>query len=344
MPRAASAARALCAVVVLSIGFCGPQAAAGDPYGHRRAGYGPDHPYPPAERNPGWRPENLLVSLGQKLFFDARLSGSGRTACASCHHPDYGYAEPRRVSLSDNGQLGRRNAPSVLDVRYYPALMWDGRFRALEQQAFGPFQSGEMGIGIDHAAHRLNSDPEYVDLFQAALGDGPTPDGMARALAAFQRTLVSRDSRVDRFLANNQAGILTPAERHGFEIFTRRAPCSNCHQVFPGRGEGGRALWTDFQYHNLGIGFRSRGFADTGRYERSPNPALWGAFRTPSLRNSARTPPYMHDGSLATLEEVVEFYSAGGRPNPNQSPLIRPLNLNGHEKAALVAFLRALAE
>jgi cytochrome c peroxidase len=170
---------------------------------------------------------------------------------------------------------------------------------------------------------------------------------MARALAAFQRTLVSPSSRVDRFLTNNEATILTPLEHHGLFVFNHRAACSNCHQLFPLQPDGraySRPLLTDFRFHNLGVGYRFGGFADPGRYELSRLNAQWGAFRTPSLRNSARTPPYMHDGSLATLEDVVEFYSAGGRPNPNLSPLIRPLFLDGYEKAALVAFLRALSD
>jgi cytochrome c peroxidase len=204
-----------------------------------------------------------------------------------------------------------------------------------------------MGIGVEQAVQRVSSDPQYVHLFRAALGYQPTADGMARALASFQRTLVSPPSRVDRFLVNNETAILTPREQHGFMIFTHRAGCSNCHQHFPLRADRRvhtRPLWMDFRFHNLGVGFSSDGFADTGRYGHSLIKAEWGAFRTPSLRNSARTPPYMHDGSLATLEDVVEFYSAGGRPNPNLSPLIRPLLLHGYEKAALVAFLRALTD
>jgi len=291
--------------------------------------------------------DDRLAFLGQKLFFDARLSGTTTTACASCHDPRYAFAEPRHVSISDSGKLGRRNAPTVWDVGFLPTLMWDGRFRTLEQQALSPFQRGEMGIGVDQAVKRLSSDPQYVHLFRAALDRPPTADGVARALAAFQRTLVSPASRVDRFLANNEAAILTPVEQHGFYIFTQRAPCSTCHQLFPLRPDGtvySRPLLTDFRFHNLGVGYSFGGFADTGRYALSHVNAEWGAFRTPSLRNSARTPPYMHDGSLATLEDVVEFYSAGGRPNPNLSPLIRPLFLDGYEKAALVAFLRALSE
>jgi len=306
-------------------------------------------PFVPSERNRGITLglDDRLASLGQKLFFDARLSGTGATACASCHDPGYAFAEPRPVSVSDSRQLGRRNAPSLLDVGFLPTLMWDGLFRTLEQQALSPFQRGEMGIGVDHAVQRVSSDPQYVQHFRAALGRRPTADGMARALAAFQRTLISPVSRVDRFLMYNEPAVLTPLEQHGFYVFTQRAPCSNCHQLFPLRPDGkvySRPLLTDFRFHNLGIGYRFGGFADTGRYGLSHLIAEWGAFRTPSLRNSARTPPYMHDGSLATLEDVVEFYNGGGLPNPNLSPLIRPLFLDGYEKAALVAFLRALSD
>jgi cytochrome c peroxidase len=230
--------------------------------------------FPPSERNRavGWRLDDRLAFLGQKLFFDTRLSGTGTTACASCHDPSYAFAEPRRVSLSDGGRPGRR-------------------------QALSPFQRGEMGIGVDQAVQRVSSDPQYVHLFRAALGHQPTADGVARALASFQRTLVSLPSRVDRFLVNNETTILTPLEQHGFAVFTFRAGCSNCHQPFPLRADGRvhiRPLWTDFRFHNLGVGFRSDGFADTGRYGRSLIKAEWGAFQTPSLRNSAGTPPYIH--------------------------------------------------
>src|SRR5262245_15500260 len=149
--------------------------------------------FAPAERKGPieWRIDDRLVRLGQKLFFDARLSATGTTACASCHDPSYAFAEPHRVSISDSGRPGRRNAPSLLDVGVLPRLMWDGRFRSLEEQALSPFQRGEMGIGIDEALRRVRSDRQYIHLFRGVLGRRPTADGMAHALAAFQRTLVS---------------------------------------------------------------------------------------------------------------------------------------------------------
>jgi cytochrome c peroxidase len=302
--------------------------------------------FTPAEQAVGQGPGDPLVLLGQELFFDARLSGSGTTACASCHDPGHAYAEPRRVGIADNGRPVRRNAPSLLDVALLPRLMWDGRFHSLEEQALSPFHMGEMGIGVGAALRRVRSDRRYVRLFHAAFGRPPTAEGAARALAAFQRTLASGPSRVDRFLLNGEPA-LTPLEHRGLQIFTGRAGCSNCHRPFPLRRDGSvhrRPLFTDFRFHNLGVGYRPGGFADSGRYALSRIDAAWGAFRTPSLRNVAMSPPYMHDGSLATLEEVVAFYSAGGVPNPNLSPLIGPLHLHPYEQAALTAFLRALTD
>jgi cytochrome c peroxidase len=289
-------------------------------------------------------PEDPLVALGQKLFFDARLSATGRTACASCHDPAHAFAEPRRVAVNDDGRPGRRNSPSLIDVALRPRLMWDGRFHALEEQALSPFLRGEMGIGVELALQRVRSDRRYVHLFRVALGHPPTGEGMARALAAFQRTLLSGPSRVDKFLLANEPA-LAPLEHDGLLIFTGRAGCGRCHRPFPLRRDGSapsRPLFTDFGFHNLGVGYGPRGLTDAGRFKLSRIPPDWGAFRTPSLRNVALSPPYMHDGSLATLEEVVEFYNAGGQPNPNLSPLLRPLFLAPYEKTALVAFLRAL--
>lgn len=281
-----------------------------------------------------------VIALGRKLFFDPGLSGGGQTACATCHDPRFGYAQPRHVAISDNGQIGRRNALSLLDVRWQPRLMWDGRFPSLEAQAFGPFSTGEMGNSIRDAVERISVNPQYQRLFYASFGQPPTPEGLAKAKAVYERTFVSPTTRVDRFLVRRDPGALSPVERYGFEVFSRRAPCATCHQLFP-RGYTAHPMFTDFQFHNIGVGPQM--FHDLGRYEQTRSPGDWGAFRTPSLRGGVGTPPYMHNGSLATLEEVVEFYNAGGRPSLNVSPLMRPLHLYGEEKAALVAFLKAMA-
>ncbi len=220
--------------------------------------------------------------------------------------------------------------------------MWDGRFRTLEQQALSPFRRGEMGIGVEEAVHRINCDPEYVRAFRVVFGTQPTAQTLARALAAYERTLFSQASRFDRFLFDKVRS-LTPMERDGWSLFNSKATCSNCHQLFPRRLKR-LPLFTDFGFHNLGIGSLRGRLADAGRYGVTRRAADLGAFRTPSLRNVAITAPYMHDGSLATLEDVVEFYDGGGRPNPNLSPLIRPLFLDEYEKYALVAFLRTLTD
>src|SRR5262249_198994 len=160
-----------------------------------------------------------------KLFFDTRLSRTGTTACASCHRPEYAFAEPRRVSISDNGTRGGRNAPSLLNVGYMPALMWDGRFRTLEQQALGPFQRGEMGMAVEEAERRVRRDGEYVDLFDLAFQHPPSAHGMARALGAYQRTLVSAENRFERFLRTSDTRTLSSLEHDGYIVFGERAAC-----------------------------------------------------------------------------------------------------------------------
>ena len=234
---------------------------------------------------------NAVAALGQRLFFDERLSGTGTTACASCHQPAYAFAERRYVSVSDNGGRGRRNAPSLLNVAFRTTLMWDGRFRTLEQQALSPFVRGEMGITVEEAVYRLNADPQYEHLFYRTFGHRPTADTMAVALSAYQRTLISGQSRVDSFLLTDDGSILSRLERDGLIIFDTRAACSSCHRLARPRGElgDGPLLLTDNRFHNLGTGYRSGRVIDVGRYAVSRVERDLGAFRTPSLHNVART-------------------------------------------------------
>lgn len=287
-------------------------------------------------------PKKVLIELGEKLFFDPRLSGSGRTSCSTCHDPNYGWAEPQPTSIFDTQRRGPRNALSILNTAFFPRLMWDGRFGSLEEQAFGPFTvHGEMGITIEHAAHRIAGFPEYQHLFHIAYSEPPTPQGIVTAIAAFERTIVSGPCRFDRFYVEGDGRALSPFEQFGYRIFTTKGGCVNCH-VLPKDESEGYPLFTDFAYHNLGVGFRGGRFNDVGVFAQNRAHGNLGAFRTPSLRNVAVTGPYMHDGSLETLRDVVEFYNAGGGPNPNQSPFIHPLGLSDKEKAALVAFLGSL--
>jgi len=288
-------------------------------------------------------PTASIVALGQRLFFESDLSGTGRTACASCHRPEFAYSDSRPVSISDDGRPGVRHAPSLINVAFRPRLMWDGRFGSLEEQAFGPFEHGEMGIGIDGAAARISRDPSYRHQFVDAFGQPPFPDGIVQAIAAFERTLVIGNSRFDRFVLARDRHALSPLELLGYDVFTTRGRCVSCHAIFA-PGVTAFPLLSDFGFRNLGVGFSGNGFRDQGRAAVTFTDADYGVFRTPSLRNVAATGAYMHDGSLRSLEEVVAFYDAGGRPNPNQNPILRPLDLTDRERDGLVSFLRSLSD
>jgi cytochrome c peroxidase len=247
------------------------------------------------------------------------------------------------VSISDNGQPGLRHAPSLLDVGFRPYLMWDGRFPSLEEQAFAPFREGEMGIDIESAAARISRDPNYQLQFSRSFGQHPSPEAVVAAIAAFERTLVTGNSRFDRFVLNKDDRALTPMERYGLDVFSGRGSCANCHVIFAPTAPT-LPLLTDFQFRNIGVGFDGYGFRDLGRGAVTLADEDNGAFRTPSLRNVAIAGHYMHDGSLNSLYQVVAFYDAGGRPNPNLNPILRPLGLTDQEKDGLVAFLHSLTD
>ena len=261
------------------------------------------------------------IELGRRLFLDRRLSRDGTIACASCHDPARAFADSRPIAVGIGGRAGRRHTPAIINRGYGRAFFWDGREIALESQVLKPIEDpNEMGSSVRVAAGRVGVDP----------------DELARALASFVRSILSGDSRFDRFVYGN--GALTDEERRGLRIFRGRGNCATCHAG---------PTFSDERFHNTGLAWRAnRGdsgeFLDDGRFEVTHLPADRGAFKTPTLRDVALTAPYMHDGSLATLEEVIEFYDRGGRPNPNLSGEIQPLRLTVQEKEGLVAFLRAL--
>lgn len=311
------------------------------------------------------------VALGRKLFFDRRLSFNGTMSCAMCHVPEQGFTSNELATpLGFEGRSLRRNAPTVLNVAYHPLLFHDGREHALETQVWGPLLAGnEMANpSVGHVIARLRSLPEYADAFERAFpGRGVTIETIGQAIAAYERTLVSGNSRFDRWRYGGETNALDAAEQEGFRLFTGKARCASCHTV----GERS-ALFSDFKFHNTGVGWRrahggaekvrvelapgvftevdaraldavsERPQPDLGRFEVSLEPADRWAYKTPSLRNVALTAPYMHDGSIATLEAVVAFYDAGGVDNPGKSALLAPLGLTAAERAALVAFLRSL--
>lgn len=283
-------------------------------------------PVPPD--NPGTR---ASVVLGRRLFFDPRLSRDGRVSCASCHQPSHAFADTVPRSRGAAGRLGGRNAPAIVNRAYGLSFFWDGRATTLELQLLQPIQdSREMDLPLDTLIVRLKADPSVRWAFIAAFPDGVNATNVARALAAYVRTVRSGDSRYDRY-GDGDAAALSGAERRGSQLFFGKANCSTCHLG---------ANLTDEQFHNTGI---SEGTPDPGRSAVTGRDADRGAFKTPTLRDVASSAPYMHDGSLRTLESVVEFYDRGGRANPNLDREVRRLDLTAPEREDLVAFLRALS-
>lgn len=273
------------------------------------------------------------VALGRRLFFDPVLSLEGDLACASCHRPALGLADDVAFSTGHAGARTERNAPSLWNKGLSKDVMWDGRAETLEQQALMPIDSAEeLALGIAGAVARLATDGAYVAEFEAAYGGPPTPELLGRALADFLRALVVADSPVDRF-RNGETAALTTEERAGLWLYEGRGGCWRCHHG---------PNFSDESFHNTGVGAQE-GVPEPGRAEVTGDEAERGEFRTPGLRLLTQTAPYMHDGSLATLEEVVQFYRDGGRANANLSERLRPLELSDEDAANLVAFLRALS-
>jgi cytochrome c peroxidase len=285
---------------------------------------------PVPDDNPITQPK---IALGRRLFHDRRLSRDGTVSCATCHQPRRAFSDGRSVSVGVHRTLGLRNASSLVNRGYSEALFWDGRALSLEQQASEPLLSTrEMGATSEGIVAYLAGSDDYRRRFQAAFGRSPALSDVARALASYVRTIRSGNSRFDRF-AGGDVTALNAQERAGLALFRGRASCASCH--------AGPTL-TDDRFHNTGVAFRDGRFTDEGRYRTTHVSGDIGAFRTPGLRDVARTAPYMHDGSLRTLQAVVEYYSRGGNRNPHLDSAIRPLNLTIREKASLAAFLRSL--
>lgn len=287
-------------------------------------------------------PTAETIALGRRLFYDPRLSADNSIACASCHGHAFAFADPRKVSLGVDGKVGDRNAPTALNAAFHSTQFWDGRAPTLEEQAAGPIANPvEMNQAHTACASRLNEDPSYVADFTKAFGPGPiSMDKITKAIASFERTLVSGNSAFDRYQYGGEKSAMSASAIRGLAIFKdkKKGNCAVCHTM-----EEKFALFTDGKFHNLGVGLDPRGeLIDLGRYAHTKAEADRGAFRTPTLRNIARTAPYMHDGSLKTLREVVDFYVGGGSSNPYRDPEIKELELNEQERNDLVAFMQAL--
>ena len=266
------------------------------------------------------------VALGKQLFWDTRWSRNGTIACVSCHDPGHGWADARRLSLRFDGMMTGRHSPTLVNRLFSDVQQWAGTRASLEDQAIkASDQSPELLV------KNLGVIDGYRVQFQNVFGTGVTPEGVARAIAAYERTILSGNAPYDRFRAGD-ASALSPAAKRGLALFEGKAACGSCHAGFN---------FTDESYHNLGVGM-DRDKPDLGRFIVTKREEHKGAFKTPTLRDVAKHAPYMHDGSLASLAEVVALYNAGGTPNPWRSGVIKPLGLNATELADLVAFLESL--
>ncbi len=325
-------------------------------------------PVPTPEENPL---TDAKIQLGRKLFYDRRLSLNNTFSCAMCHVPEQGFtSNEMATSVGIEGRTVRRNAPTIYNVGFAQKLFHDGRETTLEQQVWGPLlAANEMANpSIGQVIAKLKQQPDYQGLFEHAFDKPATMETIGMALASYERALNSADSAFDRWYFGKEADALTPSAQRGFELFRGKANCTNCHQIGTDQ-----ALFTDQQLHNTGIGYQQsmhktptarkvqvapgvfvdikqeliQSVAETkandlGYYEVTQNPAHRWQYKTPSLRNVSLTAPYMHNGSLATLEEVVQFYNQGGFANENLDPLIRPLGLKPQEIADLIDFLSSL--
>ncbi len=277
------------------------------------------------------------VALGWQLYYDPRLSADGTVSCASCHAPDAGFADPDPVSTGVGGLQGGRNSPTVINAAFNASQFWDGRAATLEEQALGPIENPvEMATTLPEVIAKLEAIPGYKQQFADVFGgDTITADMIAKAIASFERTVVSGNSPYDKWVATKDPSVISEAALRGEELFRGKAGCSQCHLGFN---------FSDAHldlYHNIGVGMTDQDF-DEGRYEVTQVIGEHGAFKTPTLRNVTETAPYMHDGSLATLEEVVDYYVQGGEPNNWLDPKISKLDLTEHEEADLIAFMEAL--
>jgi cytochrome c peroxidase len=280
-------------------------------------------------------PENELtqqkIELGKQLYFDTRLSRDDTVSCASCHDPAKGWSNGEAVATGIGGQRGGRSAPSIINAAYQRFQFWDGRAEFVEGQALGQIQNPiEMNMSLDDLVKKLSGIEGYRKQFKQVFGtDDIKAEHVGYAIAAFERTILSGNSPYDRFKAGDKTALSESAQR-GMKLFFGKANCSACHSG---------PNFSDGAFHNLGVSIQKENF-DQGRHEHTKLLGDRGAFRTPTLRDVARTAPYMHDGSLATLEEVMEYYNKGGTPNPQLDEEIFELELTQEEIADIITFLK----
>ncbi|MBL7775674.1 MAG: cytochrome-c peroxidase [Saprospiraceae bacterium] len=273
-------------------------------------------------------------ALGKRLFYDPILSGDSTVSCASCHHLAKAFSDTVAFSPGVGGLPGTRNAPTLANIGYHPYFTREGGVPTLEMQILVPIQEhNEFDFNIVLIAERLLRDTAYVRMSRDAYDRDPDPFVITRSIACFERTFLSGQSRYDRYFFQGKTSALTAAEKRGMDLFfSEKTNCSQCHSGFN---------FTNYAFENNGL---YADYPDPGRFRLTELEGDRARFKVATLRNVALTAPYMHDGSLQTLEAVIEHYNSGGQPHPNKSSLVRPLGLSAGEKADLVAFLRSLTD
>lgn len=273
------------------------------------------------------------ATLGKRLFYDPQLSRTNEVSCGSCHLQAYAFADPNAVSIGVEGRTGTRNAPSIVNAAWGKSFFWDGRTRTLEEQAGNPIENPvEMDLALADAVARVTSEPSYVEAFQKAYGEAPSESNLQKALASFVRSVVSGSSAYDRHLRGDDSDFSEQRKRGEALFLSEKAECFHCH---PGGSLSNEGYFNNGTYTAGG---------DTGRQQVTGRVGDIGKFKVPGLRNIALTAPYMHDGSVPTLEGVIEQYDAGGRGDPTTDPLIKPMALTAEEKADLLEFLSSFTD
>lgn len=281
-------------------------------------------------------PSKERINLGKKLFFDKKLSSNKTIACASCHLPEKAFSDNKQLSLGVNDSIGDRNTMPLFNLAWQNSFFWDGETTSLEQFILKPLtNSKEMNISIDELNARLKNDKEYVRLFKKAYKCQPDANSLSKAIACYVRSLISANSKYDQYLYQKKQ-VMSDSEIRGMNLFNSpKTQCSSCHSGinFANNAFENNALYTDYE--------------DQGRYKITGKESDKGKFKVPSLRNVAVTAPYMHDGSIPTLEDVIEHYATGGKNHPNRSPQVRDnqaSNLSTSEKEDLINFLKCLTD
>jgi cytochrome c peroxidase len=290
----------------------------------------PDTPPHPKDN----KPTEARIALGKKLFFDPRLSGDGNMSCATCHNPTLGWSDGLPTAKGFKSKVLGRATPTVTNTAYNSIQMWDGRKKTLEEQAMGPMEATvEMNMDTTKLFAWLRSSEEYKALFEKAYpGMGINADTLSKAIASFERTVISNNSPFDQWVKGDKKA-MNARQVNGFKLFVGKAKCAACHSG---------PNFTDNGFHNLGLPSWGDENPDVGRYAQRPLKLMKGAFKTPTLRDIARTAPYFHDGSSSSLGSVVDHYAKGGVVKTNLSPNMEAVKLSDREKADLVAFMEAL--